>query len=71
MACAVVDGRTIVAGGSRDGTVRTWDLVTGEHVGPEFTFPEGVGAIGAYAGQLVIAFGSDIAVLKPTRATAP
>ncbi|MFD5159673.1 AAA family ATPase, partial [Streptomyces hawaiiensis] len=38
VACTTLNGRAIaVTGGSHDGTVRVWDLGTGEAIGPPFT----------------------------------
>ena len=37
VATAQLDGRPVVISGSRDRTVRVWDLTTGRHVGSPFT----------------------------------
>nr|WP_144298922.1 hypothetical protein [Streptomyces sp. TLI_235] len=63
-AVGLLDGRIVVAAGSVDGTVRAWDATTGQQIGT-YTFPATVGGLAvAPDGQLVVCFGSDMAVLS-------
>lgn len=65
VACAELDGRAIVVSGSRDHTVRVWDLANGDQLGPELIFPDAISQVAmAPDGELVVRFGSEIAVLK-------
>ncbi|MER8188279.1 WD40 repeat domain-containing protein [Kitasatospora sp. NPDC094015] len=61
VATAVLDGRPLAVSGSEDGTVRCWDLSTGEPVGRPLTEPDGwvtALAIGTAAGRRVAVSGS-------------
>ena len=62
VAAAVLDGRPVVISGSRDRTVRVWDLATGAPVGDPFTGHGGeVLAVAAAEldGRPVVISGSD------------
>ncbi|WP_159400973.1 WD40 repeat domain-containing protein [Streptomyces sp. NRRL B-24484] len=62
-AVGMLDGQLVVATGSTDGTVRVWHAITGRQVGT-YAFPAGINELSVAAdGQLVVAFGSDVAVL--------
>lgn len=62
-AAGTLDGRTVVAAGSIDGTVHVWHAATGQQLGT-YAFPSPIGGLAvAPDGQLVVCFGSDIAVL--------
>ena len=59
----LLDGRPVVATGSDDRTLRVWDATTGQQVS-QYSFPAVVWNIAvAPDGRLVVAFGSDMAVL--------
>ncbi|MGW4892520.1 WD40 repeat domain-containing protein [Kitasatospora sp. NPDC004240] len=61
-----VAGRTLLVTGSTDGTVRLWDVADGSRVGPPLVFPFAIGALGAAPeGGLLVAFGSELALLSP------
>ncbi|MFI1709401.1 hypothetical protein [Streptomyces griseoruber] len=60
VATTVVDGRAVAVTGSRDHTVRTWDLTTGSPLHP----PLGCRADATTAdGHLVVGHGREVAVL--------
>ncbi|MFB6984757.1 WD40 repeat domain-containing protein [Streptomyces sp. NPDC056304] len=60
----VIDGRSVLISGSRDGTVRMWDVARREQIGRPLAFPMPVGAVEvAPDGRLVVGFGPEIAVL--------
>ena len=64
-ATGTLDGRSIVATGSDDRTLRVWDASTGQQIG-QYAFPASVWNVAvAPDGRLVAAFGSDTAVLAP------
>ncbi|GAA2438393.1 hypothetical protein GCM10010191_61940 [Actinomadura vinacea] len=66
VACGDLDGRAIVVSGAQDRTVRVRDLATGDQLGPELTFPDAISQVAATTGgELVIRYGSEIAILKP------
>jgi WD40 repeat protein len=66
VATAVVEGRPVAVTGSRDGTVRVWDLATGRPVGRHLVFPRPVRAVAVSPdGRLVVGFGWEVAVLAP------
>ncbi|MFB7526808.1 WD40 repeat domain-containing protein [Streptomyces sp. NPDC056178] len=60
----VIDGRSVLISGSRNGTVRMWDVARREQIGRPLAFPMPVGAVEvAPDGRLVVGFGPEIAVL--------
>ncbi|MFB7546665.1 WD40 repeat domain-containing protein [Streptomyces sp. NPDC056154] len=60
----VIDGRSVLISGSRDGTVRMWDVARREQIGRPLAFPMPVGAVEVGPdGRLVVGFGPEIAVL--------
>ncbi|MGW1653813.1 hypothetical protein [Streptomyces atratus] len=64
VATGVVEGRPVAVTGSKDGTVRVWDLTTGRPSGPELVFPADVGAVAVTSDdRLVVGFGHEVAVL--------
>ncbi|MGW2256145.1 hypothetical protein ACWCXH_39335 [Kitasatospora sp. NPDC001660] len=66
VAVGTVAGRPVAVVGSADGTVRMWDLATGEQLGPDLVFPVAVTGLAVAAdARLVVVFGSDVAVLSP------
>ncbi|MGW1107542.1 WD40 repeat domain-containing protein [Streptomyces sp. NPDC002540] len=60
----VINGRSVLISGSKNGTVRMWDVATREQIGPPLAFPMPIGAVEmASDGRLVVGFGPEIAVL--------
>ncbi|MEV8099926.1 WD40 repeat domain-containing protein [Kitasatospora sp. NPDC085879] len=72
----VVEGRPCVVTGAGQfegpsGTLRVWDLLTGQQAGPDLAFPWPVTRLEqAPGGRLLVAFGREIALLTPRRKSA-
>ncbi|MFE2935889.1 hypothetical protein [Streptomyces sp. NPDC059278] len=66
VATGVVDGRPIAVTGSRDKSVRVWDLSTHRQTGPALTFPAPIEAVAVtpHNTHLTVTFGHDIATLS-------
>ncbi|MFB6718403.1 WD40 repeat domain-containing protein [Streptomyces sp. NPDC056358] len=60
----VINGRSVLISGSKNGTVRMWDVAKREQIGRPLAFPMPVSAVEvAPDGRLVVGFGPEIAVL--------
>ncbi|MFB9177657.1 WD40 repeat domain-containing protein [Dactylosporangium sucinum] len=67
IATATIDGTSLAFTGSDDRRVRVWDLANRQQVEPDLCFPWPVHALAtAPDGRLVVAYGNEIAVLRPT-----
>ncbi|GAB3420191.1 WD40 repeat domain-containing protein [Flindersiella endophytica] len=70
VACGNLHDRPIAASGSQNHTVRLWDLTTGAQLGPPLPFPDAITRVElTFSGELVVEFGTDVAVLTQPQAT--
>lgn len=66
LAVADIDGHLVVAYAGYDRSVHTWDLTENRPYRAPLSFPEKVAQVAVTGqGRLVVAFGSDLAVLSP------
>ena len=66
MATGQVGGRPVLAFATWDNTLRVWDPATRAPLAPDLPLPDAVQAVAvAPTGDIVVAFGPDVAVLSP------
>jgi WD40 repeat protein len=65
VACTILHGRDVAITGGMDRTMRIWDLQEGREL-ERLDLPCEVHAVDVDAGNLIVAFGSEVAVLEPT-----